>query len=105
MSTFSRGHEPASPTVSAPDQTVNADLPAHLRVPRLLRKEASEYLAVVYGLRFTPRTLAKYATIGGGPQFQRQGRRVLYPRELLDQWASERLSAILRSTADMRGER
>lgn len=94
--------EPATPTLSPHEQVVN-DLPAHLRKPRLLRKDAAEYLSIAHGIKCAPRTLAKYACLGDGPPFQRQGRIILYPRELLDQWASARLSAILRSTSDRGG--
>lgn len=77
-----------------------ADLPAHLRKPRLRRWEASEYLDLVHGIRLAVPTLAKYATTGGGPAFHKSLRTPLYPVEELDRWASERLGGLKTSTSD-----
>ncbi|MFN4140541.1 hypothetical protein [Aestuariivirga sp.] len=68
--------------------------------PRLRRWEASLYLRVVYGLDVAPATLAKYASVGGGPAFQKVGRVPLYPTEELDTWALKRLGRLRRSTSD-----
>jgi predicted DNA-binding transcriptional regulator AlpA len=45
---------------------------------------AAEYL----GLK--PATLEKYRIVGGGPDFVRIGRAVIYEREALDTWFSDR---------------
>lgn len=66
---------------------------------RLRRSEASEYLFEVWGVSYTPRTLAKMATIGGGPAFQKFGRYPLYPTNELDSWAESRLGELKRSTS------
>jgi hypothetical protein len=67
----------------------------------LRRKEAGEYLKSKYG-HGSARTLAKLATLGGGPIFRRFGRIVVYDPTDLDAWAKSRLSAPLRSTSDLR---
>lgn len=41
-------------------------------------------------LGLSPATLETMRTRGGGPVFVKLGRRVLYQREDLDQWLSER---------------
>ena len=61
------------------------------------RPEAAEYLTE-RGLRTTKTTLQKYATIGGGPPYQRFGHRAVYTRSNLDAWAESKLTA-LRCTA------
>jgi len=66
------------------------------------RREAADFLSA-QGLRVAPATLAKFATVGGGPRMRHFGRRVVYEgRHLLD-WANERLSAPCRSTSDNGG--
>lgn len=74
-------------------------LPAHLAKPRLRRWEASEYLRSVHGIEVAPATLAKWASIGGGPGFQKAGRVPLYPVGELDRWADNRLGAVLSNTS------
>jgi hypothetical protein len=80
--------------------TVELTLPPALRKPRLRRWEASEYLRIVHGIEVATATLAKYASIGGGPAFHKSMRTPLYPREELDRWAIERLGSLKRSTSD-----
>lgn len=75
-------------------------LPLHLRKPRLRRWEASEYLKLVHGVEIAPATLAKWASIGGGPSFQRVNRTPLYGTPDLDGWVAAKLSPPLRSTSD-----
>ncbi len=65
----------------------------------LRRKQAADYLKERYG-HGSARTLAKLATIGGGPVFHRFGRMVVYDPVDLDTWALARLSGPLRSTSD-----
>ena len=75
-------------------------LPPALRKPRLRRWEASEYLLVVHGIQVATATLAKYASVGGGPAYHKSVRTPLYPREELDRWAAERLGNLVRSSSD-----
>lgn len=49
------------------------------------RNGAADYLAEL-GYPISPRTLAKKASIGGGPRFQKFGRRVCYHPDDLDEW-------------------
>ena len=65
----------------------------------LSRKEASKFLASL-GLFIAPSTLAKYATVGGGPEFRRFGRQVKYLPSDLIAWAETRLSGPVRSTSE-----
>lgn len=65
----------------------------------LSRKEASRFLAS-FGLFIAPSTLAKYATVGGGPKFRRFGRQVKYLPADLVAWAETRLSGPVQSTSE-----
>lgn len=65
----------------------------------LTRREASAYLSG-RGLPTSHTTLAKLATVGGGPEYQRFGRRAVYVAEALDAWAAGRLSKPMRSTSE-----
>lgn len=76
------------------------DVPKHLDKPRLRREHASEYLEAVHGITVATSTLAKYASVGGGPRFHKVVRTPLYPREELDAWAAERLGKLKCSTSD-----
>lgn len=62
------------------------------------RAEAADYLTS-RGLRISKTTLQKFATIGGGPCYQRFGHRAVYIAANLDAWAERKLSAPLRSTS------
>ncbi len=66
----------------------------------LRRSEASEYLKEKWGIDRAPATLAKLASIGGGPRFQKANRIPIYPPEFLDAWAASILSPPLNSTSD-----
>lgn len=67
----------------------------------LTREEAAEYLSNVIGLPTSPRTLAKWVTVGGGPPYRKAGRRVLYePADLWD-WAQKKLGPKQRSSSDV----
>lgn len=68
--------------------------------PTFLRRQpAGEYLRETYGFG-SHRTLAKLASVGGGPPFRKAGPRiVLYERTELDEWALSRVSAPIRHTA------
>lgn len=65
------------------------------------RSEASDYLRQRYGIRAKPATLAKYASLGGGPIFRHAGRNVVYLQEDLDTWALARMGPSLRSTSEI----
>ena len=68
---------------------------------RLRRKEASVYLLREWGISRTSATLAKLATIGGSPPFEKDGRFPLYTEEGLDTWARSQLSPVVHSTAEL----
>ena len=58
--------------------------PTSLVPSRLLRRaEAAMHIHDKWGYPCSPRTLAKYAVIGGGPVFRRAGRFPLYSRKIL----------------------
>lgn len=65
----------------------------------LNRDEAARYVREK-GLSCAKLTLQKYATIGGGPRFQKFGSRVVYTATALDRWIAERLSDPLGSTSE-----
>lgn len=66
----------------------------------LRRAEAATYIQTKWGYPSSPQTLAKYATIGGGPVFRRAGRFPLYSTADLDEWVASKLSRPMRSTSD-----
>jgi hypothetical protein len=67
--------------------------------PRLDRRQAAEFLSD-QGYRTAPATLAKLASIGGGPIFESFGRKPLYRQADLLAWAVARTSGPRRSTSD-----
>jgi hypothetical protein len=69
-------------------------------IRRFRRSAASEYLHTQFGVSLRPSTLAKLATIGGGPRFEHFGRWPLYRQDELDGWAQTRLSPLKSSTSD-----
>ncbi len=71
-----------------------------LEKPRLRRCEASSYLEQKHGLTVAVATLAKYASVGGGPAFNLFGRFPLYEPATLDAWAARKLGRARRSTSD-----
>ena len=64
----------------------------------LNRDEAALYVRAM-GLPCAKLTLQKYATVGGGPEFQKFGSRVVYTSAGLDRWIAARLSAPVASTS------
>jgi hypothetical protein len=67
---------------------------------RLLRRaEAAEHIQQKWGYPCSPRTLAKYAVIGGGPPFRKAGRYPLYHPNDLDGWVAGKLSDPVTSTS------
>ncbi|TWB19212.1 DNA-binding protein [Nitrospirillum bahiense] len=81
-------------------ETPEVCLPPALRKPRLRRWEAADYLGLVHGLAIKPATLAKLASVGGGPSYQLVGRSPLYPTSQLDAWATARLGKLVASTSE-----
>lgn len=68
--------------------------------PRLRRTDVPGYLASKHGIDIAVSTLAKMATVGGGPMMQYSGRIPLYHVNDLDTWANDRLSKSVRSTSE-----
>ncbi|HEX7454971.1 MAG TPA: hypothetical protein VF296_02920 [Gallionella sp.] len=64
------------------------------------RAEAADYLTS-RGLRISKTTLQKFATIGGGPDYQRFGHRAVYTVPNLDAWADRKLSPVRSSTSQV----
>jgi hypothetical protein len=77
----------------------NLRLPDRFNRPRLRRKLAAEYLEVRWGITIAASTLAKWACIGGGPEFQPFNRTPLYTPAALDSWAVKKLGAPVTSTS------
>jgi hypothetical protein len=70
--------------------------------PNMRRADAARYLREVHGIPCAPATLAKDATVGGGPVFRKaSGKFPIYAREDLDAWANSRLSKPVRSTSEL----
>ena len=82
-------------------RTPDLCLPTNLRKPRLRRWEVAEYLRLVHGIEVATATLAKWASVGGGPPFQKIGRTPLYPTAGLDGWAAQRLGALVHNTSEL----
>ena len=66
----------------------------------LPRSGAAGYL-LSKGLRFSKNTLAKLASVGGGPEYRLFGGRAYYTETALDAWVNEKLSSPRRSTSEM----
>jgi hypothetical protein len=70
--------------------------------PMYLRRiSAAEYVEKKFGLRCSPKTLAKYAVLGGGPEFRKAGRTPIYEPLKLDEWVESRIGPSVRSTSDL----
>lgn len=67
---------------------------------RLRRWEASEHIRNAWGMSYKANTLAKLASIGGGPPYQLFGRWPVYLEAELDKWVEDRLSDLKSSTSD-----
>jgi len=65
---------------------------------RLDRKASAQFLTDE-GYPIQPTTLAKYACVGGGPEFESFGRKPLYTPENLLKWARARTSGPRGSTS------
>lgn len=69
---------------------------------RLNRSDACDYLEEAHGITRKPSTLATYATKGGGPAFQKDGKFPLYTTQALDDWVEAQLSPLVTSTAELK---
>jgi hypothetical protein len=65
----------------------------------MTRNDASRHLQQTYGLRCSPQTLAKYASIGGGPVFRKAAAQAIYTEADLNAWAEARISGPRASTS------
>jgi hypothetical protein len=68
--------------------------------PRIRRKEAAAYLFETHGVPIAVATLAKMATVGGGPAITYFGRVPLYALSDLDAWAAAKLGQPVGSTSE-----
>jgi hypothetical protein len=78
-------------TLEHPEDALPVDFVEEL----LSRREAAKYLLSI-GVRRRASTLAKLASIGGGPPCAHQGRSVLYSKILLHNWGMRQLSDLRR---------
>lgn len=76
-------------------------LPARLMKRRLRPAELCEYLETMHGIEVKPTTLATWRCRGGGPPFVKFNRTPLYPRDLADAWADEKLGEPITSTSEV----
>lgn len=77
------------------------EMTASNTAPRMPRNQACVYLREQHGIIRSPATLAKLASIGGGPTFQKAGRVPLYTPEDLNAWAESILSRKVRSSSEL----
>jgi hypothetical protein len=71
----------------------------------LRRADAARYIREAYGIPCVATTLAKYASIGGGPAFRKAGKFPIYSRSDLDAWAEQRFGELVRSTSELSDQR
>ena len=90
----------ASSAAGYVDKAVHED--AAKPEPHLRRVPAAKYVEHTYGLPCSPKTLAKYSCVGGGPPFSLAGRFLLYPVSGLDAWAQSKIGPLVRSTSELR---
>ena len=69
----------------------------------LRRKAAGVYLRSKYGFG-SEKSLAKLASVGGGPEFRKAGPFALYEPSVLDAWAISKIGRPRRSTSDSSGK-
>lgn len=62
------------------------------------RKDAAQYLRDKFGVG-SPATLAKLATLGGGPTYRKNGKIPLYLADDLDAWALAKIGPAQTSTS------
>jgi hypothetical protein len=68
--------------------------------PKYLNRNQAAKHCTEQGCPTAPTTLAKLATVGGGPQYVKWGRTPLYTQEGLDRWIQEKLGRPRRSSSD-----
>jgi predicted DNA-binding transcriptional regulator AlpA len=67
--------------------------------PQFIRRdEAARYLRQKYGFG-SKATLAKAVVVGGGPQYRKIGRLVVYEPSALDAWVTSRLGPPQKSSS------
>ena len=66
---------------------------------RLTRLEAATFLST-RGFTVAPTTLSKYAVLGGGPPYEKFGRRPLYTERGLLAWVASKTGRGQRNTSD-----
>lgn len=66
---------------------------------RYSRREAAEYLSA-RGYRIAIATLAKLATVGGGPMYEKFGRKPLYTERGLVAWVASKTTLPQRHTSE-----
>lgn len=69
----------------------------------LSRTDAAEY-CTARGLTVSPRSLAKWACVGGGPVYRRFGNRAVYAAGDLERWIDERLTQPMASSSALCAE-
>ena len=81
-------------TVMRADGVASAHDLARTSTRRVLlrRKAAAEYIRDIHGQPCAAKTLAKLASVGGGPAFRKAGKYPIYAPDDLDEWALARLS-------------
>jgi hypothetical protein len=68
----------------------------------LRRDQAAEYIRANYGAPCTRSWLAKLASVGGGPAYQKFSRFPLYRKDDLDAWAQGKIGPRVQSTSEAR---
>jgi hypothetical protein len=86
--------------MAARRRTAEIDLMLTQPCRRFRRNEASAYLKATWGIERKSSTLAKYASLGGGPKYEYVGRVPLYQQDQLDIWARSIFSPLCGSTTD-----
>ena len=71
----------------------------------LRRADAANYVENRHGVPCAARTLAKLATLGGGPVIHYFGKVPLYRPDDLDAWVQSRISGPVASTAELKSDR
>ena len=70
-----------------------------LSAPFMTTKQAARFLSERRGVPVAAATLRKLRVIGGGPEFRKFGRLVVYAGEALVRWADSRISSPMKSTS------
>jgi hypothetical protein len=66
----------------------------------MTRIEAARYITD-HWFPCSPKTLAKLAVVGGGPEFRKAGRMPLYSIAACDRYSRSKIGPVLRSTAEL----